>query len=334
MPPKPRSKSQAKSSSLYAAIEYCDAILKPVGTIYETHVQLDNNWAMAFNGVLSCGMKIDEELIAYPQSALLLSALSKCNETLSITELDNRLSIKSNKFKAFIPCINKDLAQEIYPDPPIATVNDNFKRGLEIVGILAAEGAQSVVTASILMNGQSLIATDRKVIMEYWHSNDLPPNITLPKAFVAPLVKCKKPLKAFGYSSSSVTFYFEDDSWIKSQTYAETWPDVSDILDRPSNMWSVPAGFFEALKAVGSFSDDGQIYFEGGCLKSHEGDQGASYEVSGVPSGLVYPAKHLALLSGLATKIDFVAPGVHDNSYCLMFVGDAVRGVISGRMKE
>lgn len=328
---KPRSKPVIQSSSLLKAISFVGSILKDKGSAFETHICLRNQWAIGTNGVISAGHKIDEQLEAYPQNTLFLSALSKCSEMLSITLLEtNRLSIKSGKFKALVPCVDSELMHFIEPDPPIANIDDRFKLALETVGVLAAENVQSVVTASILMNGFSLISTDRKFIMEAWHGIDLPPGLTLPKSFVAPLTKTKKALSRFGFSNSSATFYFDDGSWLKTQTYADVYPDLNTLLNKEANLWSIPDKFFEAITALEPFSDDGNIYFDDGYLRSHPSENiGASFEITGIPKGVVYPAKYLKILNGLANKIDFVT--IHGNSYCLTFQGNSARGIIAGR---
>jgi len=157
---KPRSKPVTQSSSLLNAISFVGSVIKDKGAAFETHVCLRNQWASGTNGVLSAGHKIDEQLEAYPQNALFKAALEKCSEMLSITLLEtNKLSVKSGSFKALVPCVDGDLMHLIEPDPPIAVIDDRFKKALETVGVLAAENAQSVVTASILMNGFSLIAS-------------------------------------------------------------------------------------------------------------------------------------------------------------------------------
>ncbi len=76
-------------------------------------------------------------------------ALSKCGDSFSITQLDNdRLSIKANKFKAIVPCIEYSIMNEAQPDPPLAVIDDRFKAAIEAVGVLPTEGAQTVVAAS------------------------------------------------------------------------------------------------------------------------------------------------------------------------------------------
>ena len=61
---------------------------------------------------------------------------------------------------------------------------------------------------------------------------------------------------------------------------------------------------------------------------------GATFEVAGLPKGFVYPVKQLAIMKPFVKRIDYMASGVHDSSYCLVFEGDVCRGVISGRMRQ
>ena len=126
-------------------------------------------------------------------------------------------SIKSNKFKVIVPCLNPYLLQGTQPNQPIVAIDDKLKIAIEAVSCLTTDNAQQVMFTSILLNGGSVIATDSKIIFEYWHGLNLPTNIVIPKKFVEALSKIKKKLKAFGNSQSSITLYFEDDSWIKTQ---------------------------------------------------------------------------------------------------------------------
>jgi hypothetical protein len=333
MPPKPRRKEETKSS-LLQALEFCSVVSEKNGTAYETHIGLRNNWAIAFNGVVAAGSPIAEDICCYPHNLLFIEALSKCDENFSLTQLDNsRLSIKSGKFKAEIPCLDPLLMQNATPDPQIVGITNAFKTAVEAVGVIASENAQHVLTASVLMNGASVISTNRVMILEYWHGLDLPPNVPLPKQFVSALTKQKKSLTGFGFSHNSATFYFEDGCWIKTQLYADSWPNVSSILNKPANLWSIDPNFYKALDAVKPFSEDGNIYTDTNLLMSHPENSGASYEVNGVPKGVIYPIKQLEIIKPYVKSMDFMAPGIHD-SYCLVFMGDNIRGVISGRQRQ
>jgi hypothetical protein len=329
----PRSKPTETKSSLLQALEFCSAVTEKTGAPYETHVGLHHNWAIAFNGIVAAGSPIVEDLVAYPHNLTMIEALSKCSDTFSLTQLDNgRLSIKSDKFKAVVPCLDPALMQVAIPDPQIVGISNKFKDAVSAVGVLADENAQHVLTASVLMNGATVVSTNRKVILEYWHGLDLPPNVPLPKQFVSALAKQKKNLTGFGFSSCSATFWFEDGSWIRTQLYSDKWPDVDRILNIKGNLWSIDQGFFKALEAVAPFSEDGCVYFKSNKICSHaEETVGATHECGGIPNGPIYPIKQLLLMKPYAKVVDWQAQGLHDSAYCLVFQGDNLRGVISGR---
>ena len=332
----PRAKTEVAKSSLLTALEFCSCVTEKLGASYETHIGLRGNWAIAFNGIVAAGSPITEDLTCHPHNLLLIEALSKCDDNFSLTQLDNdRLSVKSGKFKAVIPCLDPNLMQSAIPDPMIVGISNKFKEAVEAVGVLASENAQHVLTASVLMNGQSVISTNRVMLLEYWHGLDLPPNIPLPKQFVAALVKQKKNLIGFGFSRSSATFYFDDNCWLRTQLYSDEWPDVGNILNRQANLWPIDPNFFKAVEAIIPFSEDGNIYSDTNLLMSHaDHGVGATFECNGIPKGFVYPAKQLMIMKPYVRKIDFMASGVHDSSYCLVFYGDAIRGIISGRQRQ
>lgn len=336
MPPKPRTKSTAPKSGLLAALEFVSCVSDRVGAPYETHVGLRNKWAVAFNGIVAAGAPIPDDIYCYAHTITLVEALSKCAEGYSLTQLDqSRLSIKSGRFKAIVPCLDPVLIQMAEPDPQIVGITNKFKEAVDAVGVLASENAQHVLTASVLMNGGSVISTNRVMLLEYWHGLDLPSNIPLPKEFVKALTKQKKNLTGFGFSRSSATFYFEDGCWLRTQLYADEWPDVSRILNREANLWSIDPAFYQALDAVASFSEDGNVYSRLNLLCSHADEGvGATFECSGIPAGFVYPIKQLMILKPYVKTIDYMANGVHDSSYCLVFAGDVCRGVISGRQRQ
>lgn len=335
MPPRPKKRypdQPQPPSTLLGALRFCALVTKDTGPINETHIHMGANWATAFNGVIAAGCPITEDIYACPNAKLIVEALSKCGEHISFTQLENKLSIKSDKFKAIVPCIDPTLLNIALPDKPICAIDDRFKEGLGIVGTLANENAQSVHLASILMNGQSLISTTGKVVLEYWHGLNLPLGISLSKALVEPLTNSKKKLTQFGYSQSSVTFWFEDGSWIRSQLYCEAWPDINSVLNEPSNPWPIAGDFFKGIDAVSPFGE-GFIYTRDGSLHSHaEAGMGASFECPGIPPGLTFLARQMVLIKPWAERIDFLAFGPN-KMHCIKAFGGNVRCAIAGMGK-
>jgi len=331
---KPRQpKASIEPNPFVEALKFCSVVLSDKGTPNETHILLNNKTATAFNGILGTGHLINEEIYAAPNNKLMIDALSKCGQNLSITQLDsNRLSIKSDKFKAIVPCIDPVLLSAIQPDNPIGEINENLKLGLEAVYVLVNDNAQDIHLCSILLKANSVISTNGALLFEYWHGIDLP-TLIIPKSFAQSLSNINKKLVQFGFSENSFTVWFEDNSWIKTQLFNKTWPNVDEILNKTANPFPVPSELWEGLDAVTPFSEDGLVYFDNELIRSHENDGvGASYKVTGLPKGPKFTAKNLALIKPYAKQIDFLAQGTTQNTTMLMFFGDNIRGCMLGRI--
>lgn len=328
----PKPKQTAQASELLTSLKALSQITTTVGAPYETHVLLKNNWATVFNGIIAGGEKITEAISACPHNELMIAALAKCGQQIAFTQLDNgRLSIKSDKFRAIIPCLNPDDMPAAFPDTPVAQLDDRLKASIAAVAPLAEEGESDILTASILIHGGSVVATDRRVIIQHWHGIDLPPMLALPKAVIAPIIKNSKSLAQFGYSNSSATLYYEDGSWLRSQFFAKQWPAVDPILDVKTNAWPLPEDFYKAVRALEPFSETGNIYFDAGVMRSHlSPDAGASYEIYGLPKGPIFDIKQLKAIEPFVKLIDFTVTGRNGNPMTI-FYGDGVRGAIAGR---
>lgn len=292
---------------------------------------MKDNWITAHNQVIGMGEKIKEDFIACPNAMILKEALSKCGETLSIAQLEYKLSITSNKFRALVPCMSPENLPRVLPDTPSAVLNNNLRASISALAPLYQDDENALELASILIEGGSAIATDRKVILQHWHGIDLP-SMALPKAVINPVMKNSKNLKSFGYSNSSCTLYYEDDSWLKCQFYIDKWPDVGQILDKQTNQQPLPPDFFIGLKAIEKFSENGDVYFDTGLMRSHPEDgKGATYEVVGLPKGPVFKIKQLKMLEPFIKSVDFFVP--HRGHLMTIFHGENCRGAIAGIAK-
>src|SRR6266567_4099105 len=226
-----------QNSELLTSIKNLSTILKPIGTIHETHILLQDGLAVAHNQVIGIGEKIKEDLYACPNAHLLQAALTKCGQNISITQLDQKLSIKSDKFRALVPCLPPENIPRTIPDPPVASLDDRLKAAF-LTALPLGGDDENVLTASVLVQRGSVVTTDRKVILDCFHGIDLP-TLMLPKVLLKAIkaldAKNGKKFKAFGFSNNSLTIYFEDDTWIKSQLFIQKWPDIFSVLDVPCN---------------------------------------------------------------------------------------------------
>ena len=315
------------AASLLAALKFIAVAQKKAGTVQQQFGVISGNWAAASNGVLTVATKVEEDLSACPHTYQLIDALSKVGEELAITQLSpTSLAVVSGAFRALIPCVGFGDVGITGPDERCAVIDDRVKAAFEAVLPLATDGAQHAHLAAVLLQSGSAVATNGHVLAEYWHGIDLPPML-IPKASAVAILKAGKALAGFGYSGPSATFWFEDDSFIKTQLFAEQFPNYQPLFNCEGlNPWPVPDEFYKAVRSIESFSRSGVVYFENGMLASNEQETEAStYKIEGLPEGMGFNAKYLLTVESSFKNVHF-----DEQSNKAFFFGENVRGVLMG----
>jgi hypothetical protein len=314
------------TAKLIASLQFLLLGQKDTGIAdYQTHVNMFNGYAVTFDGVIAAGCQIGEPLNAVCETSRFLAAMKQCGETYSITQTEGgKLSVKSGSFKVLVPTIDAKIMPTIEPDMPIAVIDDRLKDAFEALNWMVAEQDEQIYKASFLLRAGSMIATNGRVAAEYWHGIDLPPDLVIPKPFVVAVLKSGKKLAKFGYCSRSITFWFEDESFIRTQLFEDQWPDIDKLLNVPSDPKPVPPGLFDAVRVVKPFSVDGMVYLNEGVVASHpfEGE-GAVFEMKGLPNGPAYVIDNILGIEAACKTIDF-GPTQQP------FFGDNIRGIIIG----
>lgn len=284
---------------------------------WQMFVRLSGNMAVASNGQVSAGHPIAEEINLCPQIGKLMAALKRCGKTLVIAEVENQLSIKGDRLRALVPCVAIESLPYVVPDQPDpqAVVTDKLKEAFKVCGSISSEAGESVMEASLLLeaNTCTAIGKSRASMLQYWHGINLPPNIVLPKVFAAAIVKMEKPITSMGFGWTpdyskviSVTIWFEDGAWIKSQCYQDEWPSISPIIDVQSFPVDIPEGLVEAVEAVSNFNEDGTAFFANDKVLSHHTDAvGAEFEVKGLQGGKAFLAKTFLSIAGHIKTLDY-----------------------------
>ncbi len=333
--PKPKHRARRKKANkiepakrLIEALKFLKPVQKKTGNVQQQFCMITGNWAAASDEVMTIATKIDEDLSVCPQTAQFEEALKKTGEDLSITQLSQTaLSVVSGAFKAIVPCVPFDSLSISAPDAPCAVIDDRLKEAFATLAPLATEGAPNAAYASVLLQAGSAVATNGHVLAEYWHGIDLPPGLLVPKAAVAAILKAGKPLAKFGYSGPSATFWFDDESFIKTQLYGERFPHYAPLFECEGlNPWPVPTEFFTAVRSIEAFTRNGVVYFENGKLASNELENEAStYIIEGLPEGMGFNAKYLLMVEKAFQNVHF-----DEDSNKAFFFGENVRGVIMG----
>lgn len=316
----------SSAQGLIKALQFVGLAQKNQGTNYQTHCLINRHWCVAFDGTLTIGTKVEEDVTACPKTADLLAALQKCGQTIAISQLNEFvLSVRSDKFKASINCVKFEDMPLSYPDPPVAVVTDELKAGFETCAWLAQEGADKAWQAALLLGPGSVAASNGAVLVEYWHGLDLPPGLLIPKAAAVAISKIQKPLVRFGFSDASATFYFEDESFLKTQLFKDNCPLYSKVYEqRVGDLWPLPADFFAGVAAVAGFSDSKFIFLRGDKLQSHEAEEhGATYDMKGIPQHMSFNHEYLKALAPHFKNVVFT-------DRAAFFHSDKVRGAVMG----
>lgn len=323
-----KTKDNNGAASLIEALKFVNLAQHKEGTPNQTHCIISGGRVTAFDGVIATGHLIEDDLSACPHTARLLDALSKCGPHLSITQLDSgRLSIKSDRFKAFVPCIPFEQLALIEPDAPCAAIDDRLKAGFAMVAPILSDTAQKAIFAGALLQAGSIVGTNGHILVEYWHGIDLPPGLLIPKAALQAIIKTPKKLSRFGFSQHSATFFFEDDSFIRSQLYSEPYVKYENIFPENLNPWPLPEGFFEGINKIQSLSDDKIVYFDktGLIVKDAQKKQSGSYDVEGLKVGLAFNMDYLAIIESVFKQVDF-----DSGTNKAVFFGENARGALMG----
>jgi hypothetical protein len=296
----------------------------------ESYCRIFGKHISACAGVLSAGIKIQEDIECCPHTQKFLDALTECPDTINLTLLPTKeLSIKSGNFHAIVPCVEQSELPAIYSDLNDIPVSIEFEQALQRVGKIANEHNRTVLYSSVQMLQGSIIATNGDVIMEAWHGCTTPFGLIVPKMFIKALHRTKgKAVYSLACTADTLTAYYPDRSWIKTKLHHdEHFPNLQGFLNLPVQLEFVPLGFWAAVERLAPFSNDDRIYLrkEGMCTDRYETD-GAINTCEGLPDGISFAISTLRLIQPFAEKIAFNV--TRSMSY---FQGKNIRGVIAQR---
>lgn len=325
---KNKAKGPSPAASLLAALKFVAIAQKKAGPTNVQFGHIAHNWAAASDGVLTVAHPIEEDLVACPHTLQFIDALSKVGEELSITQLTaNALAVSSGAFRALVPCVGFDDVPISAPDPQCATIDDRIKTAFAAVAGLATDSAPNATYAAVLLQAGSAVATNGAALLEAWHGIDLPPGMMLPKCAAVAVAKAGPALTGFGFSASSATFYFENGAFIKTQLYGERYPNYQVVFEVEGlNPWPVPDDFYNGVRAIQSFSPNGNVFFDDGAVlsKMHK-EEASTYKIEGLPERMGFSAKLLLSVEHAFKKAHF-APDANK----VVFFGENLRGVIMG----
>lgn len=321
-------KKSSVSKRLLNAAKFVSLAQKGKGDA-NTYCMAHGQMLVAFNGIVACGTPIDEALECCPHTELFKAALDACEaDGYQLTQVaHDRLVLRSGEFEASIPCSLGAGLSWPEPDALTAPAGDVLTNALMIAGVLVSDKAPTLVQSCVLLKSGSAIATDRRTVLQAWHGFDLPGSYLIPKQGITALIKAKKGLAGLGNSMNgeTLTFHFNDGSWIRTQLYVDKIPDATEYLRLRADceLVDTPVDLFSAVASVLPFSADSKVLVDGRKVQSWpKSSIGAQQtEISGDMLPRIYPETLLAL-KDLMVEYDAC------NDKATYFFGPNVRGAI------
>lgn len=322
-------RAKPSDNPLLTALRFIEMAQEKEGAKHQTHCRIMPQGIVAYDGVLAAGIPHSDELPEIcPNTYTLIHALDRARGSIAVTVEDGRMTIKASKFKAVVPVLSPLDLEYVGPDAAQYPINDDFRVALSKASVFTKENAQTVVAASVITRNGSVVGTNGNVVVEAWHGIPTPPGLIIPKRFIEKLEKTKKKISHFGYSETSFTIWFDDNSWLRTQLYVEKWPDIDMILSLTETAvpQDLPKDFWEGMKILEPFAkENNRVWFTSKGIRSspHEGD-GAEYAVKDLPDGQTYNMKYLLTLEPLVSKFDWTS-----SDRAAIFYGENIRGAIS-----
>lgn len=258
-----QTKPIAVQDSLVSALAFCMLVQKSSGSMMETHCIIEDNHITAFNGIVALSTPIVDELRCCPHTELLYKAVKMGGGKAAFQLLETgHLRVKVNTAQITIPCIERRLLNPVQPDPPTVLVGNGFLTALEIVAVLAKDTDEKVVNASVLLQNGSVIGSAGFLMLEAWHGFAMPTleGVAIPKMFITALSKAGKAVDKLGHSPNSITVWFEDGTWMRTQIYADAWPKLPPLFSREYNYAPVLEGLMDAIANTMSFGSSTVVY--------------------------------------------------------------------------
>lgn len=294
-----------------------------------SHFRIHNGRIKGYNGKIAICSPIELGIDCQPKATEFIKAIQSCDSTvhLNLTPA-GRLTVKSGAFKAHIGCIAEDFP-DVEPEGMTVQLPGGLLPALKMLEPMIAEDASRPWARGILFRGAFAHATNNVVICQYWLGYDFPFDLVIPHDAVNELLRVGLEPVSMQMTESSVTFHFEGNRWLRTQSASTKWPDIGRILDKEGVVPNdLPPDFFDKLDILRPFIDElSRVYFVSGAMATHI-DEGIGAKIEHDPAYIghfptegCFNLNQFRLLAKVAKQFDF-------NHSPALFFGDSLRGAI------
>ena len=275
-----------------------------------THFNIHEGRVTGYNGKLCLSAPIALDVDCCPKAIPFVKAIEACDETaqLHLTPT-GKLSIRSGKFRAHVETLEVTAFPNVQPEGIFVDIDGKLLPALRTMHDFISEDASRPWATGLLLDGQSVFATNNVIVAEMWLGYHFPYRVNVPRYAIREMIRIGAEPVRLQLSANSMTVHYDGGRWMRTQLNGDAWPNAAEMMDVKSSGTApiaFPEGFFEALEKLSPFVDEAsRVYLLGDRLSTSPED-GTSVELAGLPAaGCLF-------------------------NHSMLWYGDNVRGLIMG----
>lgn len=280
------------------------------------HYMIRNKRITSYNGEIALSTPVPLEMTCFPNADKFYKAIGQCqagtNVELNLTDSGN-LRIRNGKFRAIVTCLTEEKGIDIEPEGEQYELDgEALFHALKTIEPFIGNDASRAWSNGALFRDCCVVATTNAILIQQWVKKSILPEVNLPGITIREFLRIKRIPTGVMFAKHSITFLYEDKSWLKSHLLATKWPNLEEVMktDGTEKPMPLPRDFFVGLKSIADFVDPQfkKIYFRDNSIATHEDEQGAVYTFDEpFPYKGVYNVEMLQKLEGVVETIDFSA---------------------------
>jgi hypothetical protein len=244
-------------------------------------------------------------------AARLVAAWLACKGTPEPQVGEANLTIKAGRVRARIPLSDPGVYPATKPDERTVDTPPGVAKLLDRLNPFVATDASRPWATSVCLSGDHAYATNNVVLVRVPFPGILPHPVNVPQAVFEAITELGEPV-GLGYCDASVTFYFEDGSWVKSSLISGEWPTktVDGLVGQLTEAWEAPHPDLGMILNTAAKLADARhpiVEFTGGGLKLLD-DAFEADELLPVPDDGKVNARMAALVFDLADGVQWHTP--------------------------
>lgn len=137
----------------------------------------------------------------------------------------------------------------VAPDEPTASLDDSVKKAFDLVKPLLKNKHSRRALQSAFLSGGTVTGSTGRIVIEAKHSSSIAIDCLVPCDFLNFVCSAKKKLKAYGYSENSLTFWYDDLSFVRTKLTKEKVINFQKTLaSEVGEEVKLPYDFYTLLK--------------------------------------------------------------------------------------